>query len=205
MRIGLTAVYQVVMKVIASPVLSEPGKDYGADHINLWNHSLAVATAAEIIARERGDHSEIAFTAGLLHDIGKLVINKALEGDYASVLKEAAAKQQPIHLIEKSLFNMDHADAGGILLNRWNLPQNIVLTVRYHHKPNNAGDFVRLASIVHAANYLAFTIGQGSGYESYPRFIDPKALSALRLTLDELDQHSAEVKEAFEKSRAAFN
>lgn len=205
MRIGLNTVYEVIMKVIASPVLSEPEKNYGAEQINLWNHSLAVATAAEIIARDRGDHSEIAFTAGLLHDIGKLVVNKALDGDYSSILKEAEAKQQPLHTIEKGIFNMDHADAGSILLNRWNLPQNIVLSIRYHHKPANAGESARLASIVHLANYLAFTIGQGSGYQSYPRFVDPKALSALRLTINELDQLSEAAKESFEKSVAAFN
>jgi len=205
MRIGLRAVYQVVMKVIASPVLSQPEKNYGAEQINLWRHSLAVATGAEFIARDRGDNSEVAFTAGLLHDIGKLVVNKALDGDYSGVLKEANEKMLSIHVVEKGIFNMDHADAGGILLNRWNLPPNIVAAVRFHHKPAGAGESVRLASIVNVANYLAFTIGQGSGYQSYPRHVDPKALTNLRMTIEEVDQQSDSVKELFEKSLAAFN
>src|SRR4051812_35941180 len=101
MRIGLREVYRIVMKVIASPVLGEPQKGYGREQGNLWNHSLATATAAEIFSRGKGDHPEVAFTAALLHDIGKLVVNQALDGDYSRLIKEAKEKQQPLSIIEK--------------------------------------------------------------------------------------------------------
>ena len=205
MRIGLREVYRIIMKVIASPVLSEPQKGYGREQGNLWNHSLAAATAAEIFSRDKGDHSEVAFTAALLHDIGKLVINQALDGDYARLIKEAKEKQQSLAAIEKGFFNMDHGDAGGILLNRWNVPSNIVAAVRFHHKPVQAGEHARLAAIVHVADYLAFTIGQGSGHEAYARTLDPKALNFLRCTVEEIDAYSEEVKEVFEKSITSFN
>ena len=205
MRIGLREVYEVVMKVIASPILTEPQKGHGTENANLWNHSLATAAAAELVARDRGENSEVAFTAGLLHDIGKLVVTKALDGDYQRLLTEAQEKQQPLFTLERALFNMDHADAGGILLNRWNLPANIVAAVRFHHKPAAAGDFIRLASIVHLANHLAFLIGQGSGYSSYVRFLDKKALDALRFDPEDLAAFTEDIKRNFEKSIAVFN
>ncbi len=198
-------VYRIVVKVIASPILSEPQKGYGREQGNLWNHSLATATSAEIFARSKGDHSEVSFTAGLLHDIGKLVVTRAMEGDYSKLIKEAKDKELPLTAIEKSLFNMDHGDAGGILLNRWNLPANIVAAVRFHHRPLGAGEHFRLAAIVHVADYLAFSIGQGSGHEAYARSLDPKALNLLRVTPEEVDAYSEDVKEAFDQALSAFN
>ena len=205
MRIGLREVYQIVMKVIASPVLSQPQKGYGREQGNLWNHSLAAATAAEMFSRDKGSPSEVAFTAALLHDLGKLVVTQALEGDYSRILKEATDKQQSLSAIEKTLFNMDHGEAGGILLNRWSLPANIVAAVKFHHRPSAAGDHTHLAAIVHVSDYLAFLIGQGSGHEAYARILDAKALKLLNVTADDLSGYSAEVKEAFEKAVDAFN
>ena len=72
-------------------------------------------------------------------------------------------------------------------------------------EPMAAGEHIRLAAILQVADYLAFAIGQGSGHEAYARALDPKALNLLRVTVEDIDACTEEVKEGFEKALAAFN
>jgi len=201
MRIGLREVYRVVMNVIASPVMSSLSAGQGREETNLWNHSLAVATGAQMLGRDKGVNEEVAFTTGLLHDVGKVVLSQAAEGQYGQILKEAREKQRSVTSVEKEKLGMDHAEAGGRLLGRWNFSQNVVAAVRFHHHPLGAGEHKPLAAVIHTANLIAFHINQGSGHESYVRFFDRNAVDdILDLTPEMIEQqYVPQVKEAFLK------
>ena len=180
--------------------MSSLSTGYGREETNLWNHSLSVATGAQILAADKGLNAEVAFTTGLIHDIGKVVISQALKGDYSQVIKSATEKQRSITSLEKEMFGMDHAEVGGRLLTRWNFSPNVIAAVRFHHNPMAAGEHKQLAGIVHTANLFSFHINQGSGHESYVRHFDKNCYDLLDLTPELIEQqYVPQVKEAFLK------
>ena len=125
---------------------------------DIWSHSWRVARAAERIARsERGDPVVIeqAFTAGLLHDIGKLILANALRSDYLSVVQSAAAESRVLSKLENANFGATHAEVGACLLQLWGLPSPLVEAVLYHEEPSTGPvDGFSPLIAVHVANAL---------------------------------------------------
>jgi putative nucleotidyltransferase with HDIG domain len=111
----------------------------GYDADKLWVHALAVAQAAEEIARRTGGTDpQLALTAGLLHDIGKLAINNQYDTTVANLWAETADKGRSILDRERELFGADHAFIGAALATEWKLPQNLIDIIRLHHLPVGA-------------------------------------------------------------------
>lgn len=106
---------------------------------SLWDHSLAVATYARTIARsETGDKSIIddTFVAGLLHDVGKLVLADNMPMLYLSAIELSGRKGIDLYAAEQEIFGACHAQIGSYLLALWGLPGRVVETIAYHHKPS---------------------------------------------------------------------
>ena len=125
--------------------------------IDVWNHSLDCALLARAIARAQGCSSDIvesAYTSGLLHDIGMLVLASARRDEYEAVLRTRAEKKLSAEG-ERQAFGSSHARVGGYLLGLWGLPQPIVDAVAWHHDPAqvNPSSFSPLIA-VHVANAL---------------------------------------------------
>jgi HD-like signal output (HDOD) protein/CheY-like chemotaxis protein len=123
----------------------------------LWSHSLEVARSAKRISKLEGQEPkavEEAFTAGLLHDIGKLVLAVNLPNEYTEATRLAHAGLE-LPLAEHQVFGANHADVGGYLIGLWGLPVPVVEAVALHHAPCHATQktFSPLTS-VHAANVL---------------------------------------------------
>ena len=200
MRLGLSEIYRTVMSVITSPVMSSLSSGFGREETNLWNHSLAVATGAQILAQDKNIQVELAFTTGLLHDLGKVVICHALNGEYSRLLQDAEQNSKQISALEKDLFGMDHAEVGARLLNRWNFSANIVAAVRHHHNPLVSPDQKELAAVIHVANLMAFHINQGSGHVGYVPYFNSESLELLGMSREALDeQYIPQVQEKFLK------
>jgi putative nucleotidyltransferase with HDIG domain len=124
----------------------------------LWQHTIHTAFLARAICRQETHdltQSETAFTAGILHDIGKLVVAANLPKQYLQVLNRSNSEQRPAFQIESEIFNVDHAEVGGYLLGLWGLPVTLVEAVGLHHHPEAALEnaFSPLTA-VHAANVL---------------------------------------------------
>jgi putative nucleotidyltransferase with HDIG domain len=108
----------------------------------IWRHSLAAASYARIVARAQGGAPEAAgeaFTAALLHDIGKLVLAGSLHDDYGVVVDQADADGVATWLVEREMLGATHADVGAYLLALWGLPDPIVEAVAWHHHPGRCG------------------------------------------------------------------
>lgn len=154
-RLGLEEIYSIVLAMFAmSAILKGPAG--ASSHVEiLWRHSVAVAVAAGVIAEEVKEDHPTAFTAGLLHDIGKVVLVSANKDRYAQAVLDAGLLRRTIPQSEKQLFGFDHCEVGARLLTRWELPPNIIAAVRCHHRPSDAGEFGRLAAVVALANLIA--------------------------------------------------
>jgi putative nucleotidyltransferase with HDIG domain len=124
-----------------------------------WRHSLRCAVIARTIASFLKEPDvEYYFTAGLLHDIGYLVIYRELP-ELAEKAQEYCAQNRGIvHIVEQEIIGFDHAEVGAELLRRWQLPAMQVEAVAFHHTPSLAREYRRQAAIIHIANFLANTM-----------------------------------------------
>jgi putative nucleotidyltransferase with HDIG domain len=124
----------------------------------LWRHSLAVGSYAHLICQtERKDTrlADQAFTAGLLHDIGKLLLAGNLPEPYGRVLDQAQRRKLPPVTVEAEVFGATHAELGACLLGTWGLPLGILEAIAWHHRPTLSEDKeFSLLTAVHAANAI---------------------------------------------------
>jgi putative nucleotidyltransferase with HDIG domain len=132
---------------------------------SLWEHAIATATLARsILEFERQDPESCAaaYTAGLLHDIGKLILLQSMPKEYATVLQTALDGQLSVFEAEKRVFKATHAGVGAYVLGLWGLPAPIVEAVAFHHEPSRtATRSVNPLAAVHAANaFLAGASGR---------------------------------------------
>jgi putative nucleotidyltransferase with HDIG domain len=202
MRLGLREIYKMVMKIVASPLLTS-SHEPALTRLDLWQHSLASAVAAQILATEKGEDAEIAYTSALLHDIGKLVMAHALGSAYVDLVERCKKDGSVLFESERAEFKMDHAQAGGRLLKRWNFPPAVVAAVAHHHSPLAAPkQEARLASTLYLANILAYRIRRGYGFPLYAAQPDPAALRVLDLDAGELSSLQADVSAHFEQEQA---
>jgi putative nucleotidyltransferase with HDIG domain len=133
----------------------------------LWDHSLAVALAGQRIARECGyPKVEEAYLAGLLHDIGKIVLDFCRREDYARVVERVYNEHVSFITAEREEMGLDHATVAGLVAKEWKLSPGMIEAVRQHHEPAEATIDPTLCAIVSLANSLCVKLGIGP--ERYP-------------------------------------
>jgi putative nucleotidyltransferase with HDIG domain len=149
----------------------------------LWEHSVAVALAARTIAQECGyPAAEEAYVGGLLHDIGKVVLDANLAHEYEQVIESVYNEGRSFLDAENDVLGFDHAEVGGLVVRRWNLAAPLHEAVRLHHQPVDAEVDPVLCAIVSLANSLCVKLGIGPERDSD---LDLARLdSALALTLE---------------------
>ena len=204
LRIGFREVHRILMSVIMSPALKNPQNTYSAPQTDLWNHSLAAAVASQSIAGTAGIDVDLAFTAALLHDIGKVVLSHAVPQEVSSAMTMATEKNLPIYKAERAVLKTDHAAVGARLLERWGFPRNISTAVRFHHEPENAKEEVRLASCVCLANVLAYRMEDPAAFPEYVVFPNAHALQELGFTQPSLEVLVHEARVQFSNAQKSF-
>ena len=202
LRLGFREVHRIVMTVIASPALKAGQETYGRNETDLWRHSLAAAVSSQQIVT--GGEADLAFTAALLHDIGKTLLAAAVPDDFLRAAFESAEKNQPQYQAERSILGTDHADVGSRLLRRWGFPPNLCAAVEFHHEPASTREHVRLASSVYLANVLAYRVDGPLALPEYVLFPEARALREWGLTQPALTPLAEEARREFGKLRERF-
>ena len=129
----------------------------------MWNHSLASGFGAQLVAAQAHvANPDEAFVAGLMHDVGKTILLNH-NSDYAELLRQANVDNKFHHEAEYEAYGFDHADVGGILMNKWQLADSLVESVRYHHRIHHleqAPESARsLICVVAVADALSYSLG----------------------------------------------
>ncbi len=193
------AIYYLGERIIISIAIGEcAGKlfdkelaGYEAAGGDLWKHNLRTAIAArEIVVQSGMDIStDLAFTAGLLHDIGKSLISDYLHGTAAAAIELLASQDSLDYLqAEEKMIGVDHTQAGFELAQAWQLPEELAEVIRYHHQPGEASEEYRpLVYAVHLGDNIAMMGGYGTGSDSMQYRLDPNYTEYLSLTPDTLD------------------
>ena len=180
--------HKQLSEIILSCSIVAMFKDIPQDVIDMdmfWRHSIAVATTSRILASYRHEQNiERFFTAGLLHDIGKLIIFVETPKYAVEVITKCAETNELMHKVEKEVLGFDHAKLGAMLLKKWKLPEDVVATVYYHHMPSiSSGDIVG-PSIIHIADIITHALQFGSSGESFVPTLNEKAWNALDLDIE---------------------
>jgi HD-like signal output (HDOD) protein len=133
----------------------------------LWSHLMRCGNTARAIMRAEHadlDHVDAAYTAGILHDIGKLMLADNLPKEFQEVLAQAATSHEPFYQIEEKVFGATHAGMAAYLLGLWGLPAMIVEAVAFHHTPSRSShQKLSPLTAVHVANALEHEL-DGSSY-----------------------------------------
>jgi putative nucleotidyltransferase with HDIG domain len=185
-RIGFRQVYLLVAAVSGAKLLGPAQKGYGIDTGELWKHSVTTAVAAQLVTEDKGGDAGLVFTAGLLHDIGKIILAEALEHIYARLVEETECNQASMLETEKRLLGVNHAEIGGRLLARWKFPANLVSAVTWHHQPATAESDKELAAFVYVGNMISYFMGYGYGHHAFALRGRREALEILGLKPEEL-------------------
>nr|WP_315261451.1 HDOD domain-containing protein [uncultured Duganella sp.] len=129
----------------------------GFDHKAFWRHSIATAACAKVLARQMRFNQDYAFTAGLLHDIGRLVLVSCFPNQYSETIHYR--EQHDCYLLdaERAVLGVDHVDAGLALAEHWNFSDTMRLAIGGHHDPEAPGAGF-LATIIHVADAIVHAL-----------------------------------------------
>jgi len=194
--LGHQQILHMVLSLAFGGAMSTTLPGYAIEARELWSHSVTTAVAAEQLAKN-GLPMEleppVAFTAGLLHDIGKLALNQVLDADAQSAIRSRIAQSQfPRNLAEREVLGTDHAEVGARLLETWRLPDEIVEAVANHHHPVST-PVPKLSAVIHVSNGLVHLIGSTLGWDCYAMTVDARANQALAVTPQKLESLMIEV------------
>ena len=202
--LGMRTTRNLTLATSCQDMLEREVQGYFLPRGALWRHSLACAAAAQNLARRahfRG--TEEAFVAGLLHDIGKVVMSAYLKAEFAQVLTRVAKGRLTFSDAEREVLGFDDAEVGARLLERWNLPSTLVTAVRYHHAPSQAPESP-LAALVHVADTICLNLGIGLGVDGMAYTLDPNALAMLHLTEDDFEQVASQTCDTLSEAGSIF-
>ncbi len=156
MRIGFKRIKAILFALNAIGPMTGKLNGYRLGGGQLWDHSLKIATTSEWLARTlHYSEPEEAYITGLLHDIGKLLLDQFVLEDYQKFAEQIKNYHFPVWQVEEMLVGIDHANLGGMMAARWNFPDSLIEGIRFHHTPSSAKTNQVLPAIVNLANLLS--------------------------------------------------
>ncbi len=170
----------------------------------LWRHSLGVATCARAIAEDLRYNPEAAFTAGLLHDIGQMLLFAAVPDSFEEAMRRSREQDLPIVEAERSVFGFDHAVVGAELVRLWHLPDEIADGIGGHHDPES-GDFGEMGDLIHVAEALSHALDLGAQPDNRVPALSALACARLGIEWSEFTPRMADIEAAYDEILLALN
>ena len=182
--LGFDTIRNLALTVSVYKVFTGTEKAAVFSHQEFWKHCVGVAICASLLAKKiKYKSPEGAFTAGLLHDIGKNFFDQYMQDEFVKALVLAKEKFICIYDAEKEAIGLNHAEVGGWMAEKWNLPPELKAGIGSHHNPNEEEDENVMANLIYAANILCKKKGIGFGGDDV---IEPMSKeSKLLLNMDE--------------------
>jgi HD-like signal output (HDOD) protein len=186
MRLGFNSIRSWLLSTITRTVFAAAGSS-NATH-RLWRQSVLCAMASQTLA-ERGNYCdpEVAFVAGLLQNIGLLLLARNHPDIFLEIHESCNESLQPYYLGERQVLGFDHADLGALLLNKWGLADELIASVATHHRLELAGDSHGLAATIALGEEIALRLGEGPTESSETTLADTPSAIALAVDSEELD------------------
>lgn len=175
--VGLRELRGLVIAASAVESFSNVSDDI-LNKVRFWRHSLYCGVIARLLAEQcHVLHSERLFVAGLLHDIGKLIVAQRLPQEAKMIALELDSGQRTECEVEQDILGFNHAEVGGELMHEWGMPETLFESVAYHHNPELAKTGVMETSLIHIANIFTYEAEQGLDMkiDAQPQEVNPLA------------------------------
>ena len=180
--LGFKTIRNMALTVSVSPMFQQSVDSYLLEKEELFKHSNAVAVGTRLIAkRQEYTNPDEAYVMGLLHDVGKVVLDQHAKEKFVDVIN--LVKKGNINFIEaeEQILGFNHGEIGSKVAEKWNLSNELVETIRFHHHPEQAGENNKSVHMVHVANYLVEMMGIGIGYDGLNYGFHEKSMDILGL------------------------
>jgi putative nucleotidyltransferase with HDIG domain len=164
--LGESHLIEIVISASVDPFFDQKEGGYSMMRGGIYQHALGVANISKIIAQHTGKaKTDIAYTAGLLHDIGKVVLDQYITKSLPLFYQGVHSRDVEFVKLEKEFIGTDHQEVGRLLAIKWNLPDNLCEVVNMHHYPEDASVDGDLVHIVYLADLLSSRFQTGFEYE----------------------------------------
>lgn len=191
---GIKRVFEVAASGAFARIIPPHIAGYDMKASDFWVHSIGTAMLAERLVHDCDlQVPALVFTAGLLHDMGKLVMGSHVEVEQQAI-RSLMGDGSTFVDAEQRAIGTSHPEVGALLSQKWNLPEVVETAARWHHEPNRTplpADQM-LVDVIHVCDVLAHMLGYGADSGGLMRQIDPEALRRLPLTEAQLERVAAE-------------
>ena len=194
--LGFKTVKSILLAASVYKFMDTSFTGYSLDRGELWKHSQAVATCSRYLSvkLKAGDPEE-AYVGGLMHDIGKIVLNDYVRFGYSIILRLVEEEKMTFCDAERQVLGFDHAQVGGLVMEQWNLPSSYSYMTTYHHLPEalpeEGYECRKVLDIVHVCNMMCLTLGIGMGVDGIQYNISMESLERLGIA-DQIETIMAE-------------
>lgn len=204
---GLKRVFEAATSASFIRLIPPRLSGYDISASGFWLHSCAVAIIGERLAKVFAHRTpDLIFTAGLLHDMGKLVLCLFID-DPDAIRSGVRDRQLSLVAAERLVTGTDHAELGAELGAKWNLPGQVIETARWHHNPMGIENEVdhTLVDLVHIANALAHMMGYGTDSGELARPADEAVIERVGVSVQQLEQVASDTVEQIQEMSQLFN
>ena len=176
------------------------GDGYDLEQGDLWKHSVAVAIMAKKISAHFSEVDPgIAFTAGLLHDIGKRFLSSFVADDFEKIMEMGHTETSSFIEAEKAVLGMNHAELGCLIMKKWEFSDDMITAVKEHHDPD-ALEKSQLTALVALANTLVISLGVGVGADGLSGKMQGEGLKKFGISSIDLDRYLSDLVLEMEKA-----
>ena len=160
--LGFRAVQSMAIAASSRSLFVKKGAEFGLKERLLWEHSIGCAMGCRQVSRMISyEQEETAFIAGLLHDIGKAVLNQVIPKKYGRIVEKVYNDRKPFAEIESEMLGFDHSHIGALIAQKWNFSWDMVEAIAYHHSPDAVGSGGGLSAILAVSNEICKRMGVG--------------------------------------------
>ena len=203
--LGFNSIRSLVVTSAARNLYNMKSSSSGLKERLMWEHSIGTAFACRLLAESRAPGlTEEAFLAGLLHDIGKLVLTQRLPAEFDEIVQTVYNENKPFSTTERAILGFDHAQVGALLVNKWKFSPILENVILNHHNPEALSPEEPLLLFLDLGNKLCHKLGIGFPEEPDLELQDCPANQILGLSADQFEQTSSMLQETLETEMEIF-
>lgn len=186
---GSKALMEIMLTTFAQNIYGRGLRGYSIRKGQLMHHSVCCGLVAELIAQEkRIPDVDIALTAGLLHDIGKVILDQYAFEKFNLIMDKVLNDKKTFLEAESEILGFNHAQVGGMVAKEWNLPEILVESISFHHQPEACRADSRIVAAVHLADSICSMFGEVCGADALSNPIHQVSIASLGLQRGDVER-----------------